>query len=210
MSEFRKGRVDRHRDEGIYVPPIEGDRKEKEPYRQLPPGEKKILSATFFSYLKKLFNVFSDSRELGGRIVDRMAIVDRLRALQQLLARLQSEDLSQSIAFASELSDLFGEALEDLAIVTIMERKELKKSSGMRQLVEAIKRYPKSEDEHPLGFYLMEHAGKDWIPFPFIDQLASLYKEHQENPSKSTLRQWDHLFEEVVKNLKGLNLFKDQ
>jgi hypothetical protein len=210
MSDFRKGRIDRHRDEGIYVPPIEGDRKEKEGYRHLPSSEKKILSATFFNYLKKLFGVFSGSRELGGRIVDRMAIVDRLRALQGLLMRLMSEDLSQSVSYASEFSDLFGETLEDLAIVTIMERKELKKSSGMRELVDAIKHYPKNEEEHPLGFYLMEHAGKDWIPFPFINQLSSLYEEHQKAPDKSTLTQWDRLFDEVIENLKGLNLFKDQ
>jgi len=209
MSDFRKGRVDRHRDEGIYVPPIEGDRKEKEGYRHLPSNEKKILSATFFNYLKKLFGVFSGSRELGGRIVDRMAIVERLRALQELLMRLKSEDLSQSVAFASALSDLFGEMLEDLAIVTIMERKELKKSSGMRELVEAIKRYPQSEEEHPLGFYLMEHAGKDWIPFPYIELLSNLYKEHQKSPEKSALTKWNALFEEVIENLKGINLFKE-
>ena len=209
MSDFGKGRIDRPRDKGVYVPPIEGDRHEKEPYRQIPPEEKKILSATFFSYLNKLFQVFSGDRELSGRIVDRMAIVERLRALQHLLADLQKEDLSQSVKYTCFLSDLWSDILEDLDIVTIMERKELKKSSGMRKLVDSIKRHPKGA-EHPIGYYLMEHAGKDWIPFPFIEILSALHKEHQEHPKASTLKQWDTLFEEVIESLKGLHLFKEK
>jgi len=207
MTDIQKGRIDRPRDEGIIVPRIERERKEKEGYRQLPAdSEKRILSATFFSYLEKLFHAFSGDRQLTGRIIDRMAIVDNLRSFQQLISKLKSEDFSQSPKFASDLSESWHQILEDYDTVLIMERKELKKSSGFRQFVDAIKHYPKGAD-HPLGYYLMEQAGKDWLPFPFIDLLRALYKEHKEKPSSSTLINWDRLIEEVIESLKGMRLF---
>ncbi len=52
-------RVERPRDEGVYADRIE-DKKKEGKYSQVPPKDgKQILLATFFSYLKKMFDAFS-------------------------------------------------------------------------------------------------------------------------------------------------------
>lgn len=195
-------RTERPRDEGVYSARIQEDKKEKGKFSELPSGnEKKILSATFFNYLKRLFDTFSPSKNLAGKVIAQQTLVDQLEELKALLQNLESENLSNSPEFAIALSDIWCLIIDGFDQFEVMERGNLKKLSSFRKLIDTIKNYPE-DSEHRLGFYLLQHAGKDWLPFPFIEILSTLHQNHQEDAKNSTLRIWTSEIDEVIDHLK--------
>ncbi len=195
-------RVDRPRDEGVYVSRNE-DKKKENKYSPQPPKEtKQILLATFFSYLKKMFDTFSPSKQLVSKVVDQQKMIENLLHFKKLLEKLSEKDLSQSAEFASELSNTWCILLEDFDTIEIMERKNLKDVASFREFMNGLKNYP-PESEHRFGYYLVQHAGKDWLPFPFIEILAKLYTEYQTAPKTSTLSSW---FKQIDAVIAGLSL----
>ncbi|MBS0630103.1 MAG: hypothetical protein JSS30_07785 [Verrucomicrobia bacterium] len=195
-------RVDRPRDEGVYVSRIE-DKKKESKYSPQPPKEtKQILLATFFSYLKKMFDTFSPSKQLVSKVVDQQKIIENLLLFKKLLEKLSEKDLSQSAEFASKLSTTWCLLLEDFDTIEIMERKNLKEISNFREMMSNMKNYP-PESEHRLGYYLVQHAGQDWLPFPFIEILSKLHTQHQAGPKTSTLSSW---FKQIDTVIAGLSL----
>lgn len=208
MGDRRIDRVERPRDEGMYSSRIERDKKEHEKFSKTPPEEgKELLLATFFSYLKKMFDTFSPSKKLAGKVIDQQSILEHLLLFKKLLQKLSKQDLSNSPEFATQLSDCWSKLLGDFDHIEIMERKNLQGISNFREMMDQIKNYP-PDSEHRFGFYLLAQAGKDWLPFPFIEMLEGLHKEHLANPSVSTLSAWFKLIDDVVKNLKTQISFK--
>lgn len=198
-------RIDRHRDEGVYIEKIGKDKKDQEKFQDLTPDQdKKILRATFFSYLKKMFDTFSPSKNLTGKVVDYQTVFNHLEEWKKLLKKLRQEDLSRSAPFAISLSDTWCELLEDFDQVEILERKNLQNVSSFRTLMDTMKNYP-PDSEHRLGYYLVQHAGKDWIPFPFIEILEKLHKDHIEKGAKSTLSNWENRVDGVIHGLKRVS-----
>lgn len=196
-------RVERHRDEGVYSARIERDKKGKEKFSDVPPrDDKQILFATFFSYLRRLFDNFSPSKELAGKVVDRQLIIENLKEFRKLLEALGKQDLSTSAEFATELSDVWCLLLEDFDNIEIIERKDLKQVASFREMMDTVKNYPPDSDHH-FGYYLLQHAGKDWLPFPFIEMLETLHKEHVEDPKTGALVKWFVLLDGVIENLRG-------
>jgi len=190
-------RVDRPRDEGVYSSRIE-DKKKESKYSSKPPKEtKQVLLASFFSYLKKMFDTFSPSKQHLGKVVDRQKIIEHLLEFKKLLTKLLDKDLSQSAEFASELSETWCQLLEDFDTIEVLERKNLKDVAIFRDLMNHIKNYP-PESEHRFGYYLVQHAGKDWLPFPFIEILSTLYSQHQAAPQVSTLNSWQKEIDTVI------------
>ena len=206
MGDRPVERVERPRDEGLYSARVEPDKKGKEKFSKTSP-EREILFATFFSYLKKLFDAFSPSKELAGKVIDQQSIINRLQQLNKLLVRLGEKDLSTSSEYATELSDLWCLIVEDFEHVQIMERNDLKKIAEFRNLLESIKHYPK-DSEHHLGYYLLQHTGKDWLPFPFIEMLEALHTEKRQQSEKNTLSKWQSEIAIVIKNLQSTLPFK--
>ena len=204
MSDIHGDRVERHRDEGVYSSRIERDKKEKEKFSRLSSEEKekRILSTTFFIYLKKLFDSFSSSKGLIGKTIYQEKITEHLRQLKTLLEELRVKDLSNSADFASQLSNIWSLILEDREQIQILHRKKGSENVLLRELMEAIKNYPQ-DAEHRLGFYLLQHAGKDWLPFPFIEILEKLHKESKEDRKKSTLIEWIQLIDETIENISS-------
>ncbi len=210
MNDRRIDRVERPRDEGLYSSRMEEKKKEKEKFsKDLPEEDKKILLATFFSYLKKMFDTFSPSKQFAGKVIDQQSIIENLQNVKKLLQKLSKENLSNSPEFATALSNAWGVLLEDFDKVEILERKHLQEIASFRKMLDAIKNYP-PDSEHRFGFYLLQHAGKDWLPFPFIEILEKLHKEHLEDPKTSTLSRWFKLINKVMENLKVQMPFKPQ
>lgn len=200
-------RVDRPRDEGVYVSRNE-DKKKENKYSPQPPKEtKQILLATFFSYLKKMFDTFSPSKQLVSKVVDQQKMIENLLHFKKLLVKLSEKDLSQSAEFASELSNTWCTLLEDFDTIEIMERKNLKDVASFREFMNSLKNYP-PESEHRFGYYLVQHAGKDWLPFPFIEILAKLYTEYQTTPKTSMLSSWLKQIDTVIAGLSLHQPFK--
>lgn len=199
--------TERHRDEGMYVSRIERDRQEHEKFSRIEPSDKKVMVATFFSYLKRMFDTFSPSKKLAGKIVDQQKILENLLLFKKLLEKLGHENLSNQSDFATELSKVWSRLLEDFENIEILERKNLQEIASFRKMMDSIKNYP-PDSEHRMGYYLLQQAGKDWLPFPFIEILKKLHIEYQADPKKSTLSVWFALIDGVIKNIKSLLPFK--
>jgi len=208
MSNRRIDPSEGPRDERLYASRTQEDKKEKEKYRQLPSSEgKEILLATFFSYLKKMFDTFSPSKKLAGKVIDQQTIIEHLQSFKKKLAELAEKDLSNSPPFATQLSDIWSLLFEDFENVSVLERKDLKEIASFREMMDIIKHYP-PESEHRLGYYLLQHAGEDWLPFPFIEILKQLHDQHLEDPKTSTLTTWQTLIDNVITNFKRQLPFK--
>jgi len=201
-------RTERPRDEGVYSSRIERDKKEKGKYSKGPPDkEKQLLLATFFSYLKKMFDNFSPSKKLAGKVVDQHVIIEHLEKFKKILEKLSQKDLSNSADYAIELSDIWANLIEDFDTIEILERKNLQDVATFREMMDLIKNYP-PDSEHHFGYYLLQHAGKDWLPFPFMEMLETLHKEHITTPETSSLTEWLKLIDKVIANLKKHISFK--
>lgn len=194
-------RVERPRDEGVYADRIE-DKKKESKYSQVPPKDgKQIMLATFFSYLKKMFDTFSPSKQLVSKVVDQQKIIENLLHFKKLLVKLSEQNLSNSAEFAAALSKSWCILLEDFDTIEIMERKNLKEVASFREMMNTIKNYP-PDSEHRFGFYLVQQAGTDWLPFPFIEMLSKLHTE------SSTLSSWFKQIDGVIANLSVQQPFK--
>lgn len=206
MSDIEKGRIDKPRDEGIVSSRIESDKKEKVPYVQLPASSaRRILAATFLNTLKNLFSAFSPTGEEGGlanRIIDQRTILETLQKFQKLLDQLCQEDLSRDAVFAQELSEQWLKIKEDFNKIQVIEKKGSTKVASFRRAIDAVNHYPQGAD-HSFGYYLQEQAGRDWLPFPFIDMLLGLHLEYKKKATASSLCHWIDLIEEVNRELKG-------
>ncbi|MDN3507153.1 MAG: hypothetical protein P0S96_07990 [Simkaniaceae bacterium] len=208
MSNRRIDPSEGPREERLYASRTQEDKKEKEKFRQLPSEEgKEILLATFFSYLKKMFDTFSPSKKLAGKVIDQQTIIEHLEKFKEKLNQLKAKDLSNTPDFATELSNIWSLLFEDYENISVLERKNLKEVSSFREMMDTIKHYP-AESEHRLGYYLLEHAGEDWLPFPFIEILKKLHDEHLEDPKLSTLTNWQALITNVIDGLKKQLPFK--
>ncbi len=201
-------RTERPRDDGVYSSRIERDKKEKGKYSKEPPNEEeKVLLATFFSYLKKMFDSFSPSKKFAGKIVDQQTIIGHLQQFKKILERLCEQDLSNSASYADELSNIWSLLLEDFDNIEVLERKNLQDVAQFREMMGKVKNYPPDSDHH-FGYYLLQHAGKDWLPFPFMEMLESLHKNHIADPKTSSLTEWLNLVDIVTSNLKKHIPFK--
>lgn len=198
-------RVDRPegpRDEGMYTPKIQEDKKEKEKFAPLPEDkDKQILFATFFSYLKNLFDTFSPSKKIAGRVIDLQEIANNLAEFKKVLMRLEKEDLSNDAAFATELSTIWEKLVDDFHEIEVIKRKNMKEIAAFRKVMDTIKLYP-VDSEHRLGYYLLEHAGQDWLPFPFIEILLRLHKDHEKEKNESTLSRWHILIDQAIEAIE--------
>lgn len=202
MADIPSNRIDRPRDEHIYVSRIEKDKKGKEKFTDIPPeNAKKILFASFFSYLTNLFNSFSPSKKMTGRLIDQQSIIENLRLFKELLEELAKKDLSKSNEYASDLSLIWHHLLDDYENLEIIERKNLIKIVPFRELIYTIKNYPENS-EHHFGYYLLMQAGNDWLPFPFIEILSELHLNHKKHGDKSTLVSWIKMIDKAIDELE--------
>ena len=142
----------------------------------------------------------SETKKLAGKTTDIQGIIRNLNVFKSLLLKLKKEDLSQSADYASKLSDIWILLMEDFETIALIERKELKKVAKFRDLMDMVKNFP-PDSEHRFGYYLLEHAGKDWLPFPFIEILAQLHNKPE------TLIEWQSLIDQVIESLKGKPVF---
>ncbi|MCI0382742.1 MAG: hypothetical protein L0207_06825 [Chlamydiae bacterium] len=207
MSDFQKpiNRLDKIHDEHIIVPPVEKEKKDREELQKEPEKLRDILFATIFGYLKNLFDSFTSKGKIEGKIINYTIILEDLYAFKLLLFTLGNEDQSKNPKFAQDLSELWHKLLEDCNNIEILERKNLKDVSQFKEILSLIKDYPYKE-EHSLGYYLIEHVGEDWLPFPYMEILLQLHLEFQNNPKQSHLKKWidylDTLIADIEKKVK--------
>jgi hypothetical protein len=189
MGDFQQP-VDRKPPDWV-VPPtqqIEKDKKDKEPY---PPGPNRELSkyqlfAIFTALFKKILNFFASKDKSQMTAVERQQILEDLLSLRKMLQILGNQDQSHNPEFTHYLAELWHNLLEDCQHIASEDPNILK----IKNFINKVNTFPPSGD-HSLGYYLAEYAGKEWLPFPFMDMLHQLHRQYQENPHTSELNEWD-------------------
>lgn len=124
-------------------------------------------------------------------------LIKDLERLKLLFLQLAEKDVSENVHFASTLSDTWSsltdhsDAIEEGSMVSGIDPQKV------RTLSKTIGKFPEGE-EHTLGYYLKEHAGKDWLPFPYMELLKKLHRLHAVEPTHSPLQQWIEMLEEIL------------
>lgn len=200
MSGFDKPIHERRRDEGVIVARIEADKKGKEPFaEQLPESTKRILTAAMLVYLKKLLSSFPVVEEQS----DESLLLADLQSLKKLLQTLGSKDQSKQPKFAKQLSSLWHKLTKNFSGKGRAQLKWPKTAEKIKILLERFDHFPQKE-EHSFGYYLKEHVGEEWLPFPYMEILTRLHKEHLRNPRESMLTKWIDELEIII------DLFKEE
>ena len=124
------------------------------------------------------------------------SLEDDLKRLLSAFDKLKVEDYSQDVSTLNQLSSWWHQFLEDA------ERSRGKSTyfAKLENFIEHLHAYPQSE-KHSLGYYLLEYAGAEWTPFPFMDLLQDLHLEHQKTPATSHLTKWTTLLRQLISQI---------
>lgn len=148
-----------------------------------------LLMTSLCAYIRKIA-LFLASRPLAGRksvLADELEL--ELAGLKKALESLTQEDLSHDPDYAQHLSQVWHQLLNSVNLVVFLERKKTDVLTQLKTLIETFHHYP-SPQEHSLGYYMTQFAGKEWLPFPFMEQLHQLYEDHQTHKKESQLSHW--------------------
>ncbi len=182
--------------EKIIVNPIEKDRKEREPFTSLKNATRSQIYATLLSFFKKILSTFS-SKEKGQTLVfDLRRLIENIIAFRQQLVVLSLEDQSHNPDFTQQLSDLWHCILDDCNSLSLLpDTSEI--LANVKFFISQVQNFPPGAD-HTLGYYFTEYAGKDWIPFPFMELLQQLHEGYNASPVISVLNNWITLLNEIL------------
>lgn len=185
--------------ENIKVNPVESDPHKHDPERQ--PKKKQNKSAAVFAHfldkLEKIAAFFLQSEGKKGtkHTITAHSIEQDIKHILVALEKLKTEDYSQNVPYLNQLSSWWHQFLHDVGKV----RSQLTLSDEIAQFIEQIHDYP--EKEHSLGYYLLEYAGAEWIPFPFMDLLQDLHLEHKKTPMTSSLAKWTRILQSLLRKI---------
>jgi hypothetical protein len=159
-----------------------------------------LLMASLCAYVRKTA-LFLASRPIAGQ---KSALADELElelsALKKALVSLIKEDVSRDPDYAQHLSQVWHQLLNSVALVEFLERKKNDVLTQLKTLIDTFDHYPPKQ-EHSLSFYMTEFAGKEWLPFPFMEQLHRLYEDHQSHKKDSQLSHWISSIDLILSNL---------
>jgi len=159
-----------------------------------------LLMASLCAYVRKTA-LFLVSRPLAGQ---KSALANELElelsALKKALVLLSKEDVSRDPDYAQHLSQIWHQLLDSVNLVEFLQRKKNDTLSQLKIFIETFAYYPPKQ-EHSLGFYLTEFAGKEWLPFPFMEQLHGLYEDHLVHKKESQLFHWISSIDLILSNL---------
>lgn len=159
-----------------------------------------LLMACLSAYVRKMALLLA-SRPIAGR---KSAIADELElelsAFKNVLAILTKKDVSRDPDYAQHLSQVWHQLLESANLVEFLERKKTDVLVQLKTLIETFNHYP-AKQEHSLGYYMTEFAGKEWLPFPFMEQLHLLYEDYVSHKKESQLFHWISSIDLILANL---------
>jgi hypothetical protein len=184
--------------EKIIVNPIEKDRREKEEsYTGLKNSTRFQALATLVAYFKKILTTFASKGKGQIYVYDQQHLIDDVLAFRQLLIVLARDDQSHNPDFTQQLSELWHNLLDDCNSLSISQAAPSEIVDKVNFFLLQLKNFPPGAD-HTLGYYFSEYAGKDWIPFPFMELLQSLHEEYNASPPISVLQNWSSLLNAIL------------
>jgi len=150
---------------------------------------KTLLMAALCAYIRKMA-LFLASRPVKGR---KSALAGELElelsALKNALAELTKKDVSRDAEYVQHLSHVWHQLIDNVTVVEFLSRKKSDISVQLKTLIETFNHYP-ARQEHSLGYYMTNFAGKEWLPFPFMEQLHLLYEDYHSHKKESQLHHW--------------------
>ena len=189
MSNFDKSVHGKDPYENIKVNAIEKDKQNKEPFRSPQNiSPKTLIGASIISAFKKFFSSFFSSENQIDLINKQKELIEDIRTFRDLLKILTDMDLSHEPEFAQKLSDAWHRLLDDSQIIISNTPETSHALEQLKKFITEVDNFPPGED-HTLGYYFTEYAGKEWIPFPFMDTLLDLHNAAKIS-SHATLFKW--------------------
>ncbi|MBS3905002.1 MAG: hypothetical protein KGZ39_06725 [Simkania sp.] len=160
------------------------------------PNSKLFALTAATLYLKKFLDHFiAVAKSLTTSINTDKALQDLL-AFKNILSELHKEDKSHDPEFTQRLSIIWQKLYENCSGLEDKIKHADELTASIMLLVKEIHHFPPGE-EFTLGYYLTEHAGQDWIPFPFMNMLMDLHEESLASPATSQLSQWIRKINEI-------------
>jgi hypothetical protein len=147
----------------------------------------KLVAATL--YLKKFVDQFVGTIKSSVGAINTEKCRFELKEFKYLLEELIEEDKSHVPEFTQRLSIHWQKMSESCNAVAEKSQPSDPFVSQILSFIGEIKNFPPGED-HTLGYYLDEHAGQEWIPFPFMNLLRALREEHLTAPQESQIYSW--------------------
>ena len=105
------------------------------------------------------------------------------------LSILTQRDESYNPIFTQQLTELWHKLMDDCNSIPSLLGNSSETLKDIKSFIAHLSSYPLGAD-HSLNYYFNAYAGKDWIPFPFMQILYDLHQEHQIDPTTSHLTQW--------------------
>ncbi len=178
------------------VQAVEKEKKDKEPYNPKRAPEEAPIYTLILAVLKKIIRFFGSSKTFSLSISQKELVYEDLLSFRKMLHLLGGEDQSHNPEFHLHLAELWHNLVNDCQ--NIAHAAPL--FTEIKNLVTQIHRYPQKVD-YSLGYYLSAYAGKEWIPFPFLEILKKLHEEHKQNPERSTLTLWIHTLTSILNQI---------
>ncbi|KAG6559000.1 hypothetical protein RHABOEDO_000396 [Candidatus Rhabdochlamydia oedothoracis] len=180
----------------IIVNRVEQNKKSNNSFSQFPtdliyPNPASILVCFF----KKFTMHFSFKNKISTA-----ALKQDLLELKQLFISLSIEDLSHQLEFIQKLSLLWHKIIKDCNPISLSLSKGSDFLKKIADLIQIINHFPANED-HSLGYYLQEHVGEKWVPFPFMELLQELHIDYQKTQDKSYLADWIKILSSIIDKL---------
>ncbi|MBS0624804.1 MAG: hypothetical protein JSS32_01995 [Verrucomicrobia bacterium] len=179
------------------VEEIQKDREAKEQHekKEPEPEKKSMLGAYFLQLFRKFIQIFEET-EQNPSVVNKETVLDHLKQLKAMLEIMKIDDRSQDSPFLNELSSIWHDILDD----QLGFGRTSPQSKKFHEFIKEIQHYPERQ-EHTLGYYLTEYAGQQWLPFPYMELIQKIYKDHQSHPKTSALTRWSSSIEDLLAEL---------
>ncbi len=188
---------DRPDQEKVRLPSSEARKEIRKKYfyaREEVEKEPNFVFAWLVGIVKKVFDFLTPQKAASVLAKDAVTIRVDLKKTKKYLEQLKERDESENPLYIEKLSSTWDELHDLIEHGALIEPSLL---AGIQTLATAFKNYPAGAI-HSFHFYLIEHAGMSWFPFPFIEMLKLLHKEAQQAPEECTLQKWieiiDHTF----------------
>jgi hypothetical protein len=167
----------------------EQEKKQKQETFPEPPAQEKLgLSGLIILLFMKIFDFLKGAAKQGlFSTLDEKARANLL-LLKKSFELMMQLDMSQDVPFLRRLSKIWQNALEENLELDSLE---------LRHLIRDIETHPEGED-HTFGYYLTEYAGQKWLPFPYMELIRELHRQHELDPASSLLTRWHSRLEEIL------------
>lgn len=157
------------------------------------PKEKLKFAAYLLTLFQKAVNFFIEKHQKSAMTQGNLNDLIAFRGSFELLKK---EDRSQDVKFLNNLSKTWIALLEESLH---FENDEIQ--SKFRLLRKKILTYPDNAP-HSFGYYLSQNAGQKWVPFPYMELIQKIHREHEKNPEGSAITEWTVLLDEIIALLK--------